>query len=594
MAPEEPVPCEDFATCGVAQFQNRSFPKNVKQQDSYFVVEDMCVTFGVRLGTERVALYGVVDGHGECGEVCAAFVRRHLPTQLAQSRHFAEGRLEAALLEAFLQTELLQQSAGLPLWASGACATAACVTPTSIVVANCGDCRCVCEDQGIAQDLSSDHNVQNATPEELRRVLAAGGTITPDQRVTTPNAPGRLATTRSFGDHWAKAQGPPEGHIITALPELRAIARRPSQRFLLLASDGVFGFMSSQEVVSMCVSSASQLPVGAPLSSVGHAVVCSAVARRSDDNCTCLVVDLSRVDAAVGPTPMNFAPNPVQASAEPPKALMPDHGITNGSFQNGMVNGLPNGTKHGFPNGSFTSGNMPDDDVFPARPRRRLEEELKASGRHMEGGKDDSDKTSLPSSTPGPNEVCWCPWCWGMNQQGEAENRVLGCFEKWRLHMHEHHFDKLSVAYTADEIVPCYWCCRPCVTKKGQHKSSNRLPFWGSHERVCRENPSKPVLPGQARSDGSQTSSERGPRAYGRPSPSTYRDLRDSNDLRELRTFALPGDGPSRGFEHRLQPSKGSDGHSGGQRRSPQVHLSDTTLNDRTDAGSRRARPRAL
>ena len=46
---------------------------------------------------------------------------------------------------------------------------------------------------------------------------------------------------------------------------------------------------------------------------------------------------------------------------------MPDHGITNGSFQNGMVNGLPNGTKHGFPNGSFTSGNMPDDDVFPAR-----------------------------------------------------------------------------------------------------------------------------------------------------------------------------------------------------------------------------------
>ena len=73
------------------------------REDSYFVVEDMCVTFGVRLGTERVALYGaslgrpkglrlfrrerlfpafrgtlpgVVDGHGECGEVCAAFVRR--------------------------------------------------------------------------------------------------------------------------------------------------------------------------------------------------------------------------------------------------------------------------------------------------------------------------------------------------------------------------------------------------------------------------------------------------------------------------------------------------------------------------------------
>jgi len=129
-------------------------------QDSYFVVEDMGVTFGVRLGgVDRVALYGhmlrsrncsyifpflwqpkiwhvlklygkgVADGHGECGELCAAFIRlvqswlgcretrgykekikksaikqqtnsdpslplcsgRYLPTQLAQSRHFAEG-----------------------------------------------------------------------------------------------------------------------------------------------------------------------------------------------------------------------------------------------------------------------------------------------------------------------------------------------------------------------------------------------------------------------------------------------------------------------------------------------------------------------
>ena len=75
-------------------------------QDSYFVVEDMGVTFGVRLGgVDRVALYGhmlrsrncsyifpflwqpkiwhvmklygkgVADGHGECGELCAAFIR---------------------------------------------------------------------------------------------------------------------------------------------------------------------------------------------------------------------------------------------------------------------------------------------------------------------------------------------------------------------------------------------------------------------------------------------------------------------------------------------------------------------------------------
>lgn len=595
------MPCEDFATCGVAQFQNRRFPKNAKQQDSYFVVEDMGVTFGVRLGgVDRVALYGVADGHGECGELCAAFIRRYLPTQLAQSRHFAEGRLDAAMLEAFLQTELLQQSSGLLLWASGACVTAAAVSPTSIVVANCGDCRCVVEEQGAAQELSSDHNVQNATPEELRRVLAAGGTITPDKRVTIAGAPGRLATTRAFGDAWAKQQGPPENHIITAMPEVRSIARHPGQHHLVLASDGVYGFMSSQDVVSLCVSTASKLSPVAPLSGISHVIVCTAVARRSDDNCTCLVVDLPRVDGkpnapAPPPWPKEIETR-LEAAPDPANALQAARG------KMWVANGAPPAPKMG------------DEDSFlprtrPTRPRRSGDELVHSNGiRPKEVVKEDSDRTSIPSSTAAPEEVCWCPWCWGMNQEGEAENRLLGSFEQWRLHMHEHHFDRLAVAYAGDEIVPCYWCCRPCVTKKGQHKSSNRLPFWGSHERVCRENPSKPVLPGQARSsEGSQTSSgechwrrSQVPQRHrkevngGVISPD-FRDLRDSNDLRELRRFSLPGDeAPRMGYEsqppvqHRT--STGSDRHPNSQgHRRPQTQQVQPEMPAR-DGGSRRQR----
>ncbi|OLP92536.1 putative protein phosphatase 2C 27 [Symbiodinium microadriaticum] len=540
MAPEESVPCEDFTTCGAAQFQNKSFPKNVKQQDSYFIVEDMVNTFGVRLGgQDRVALYGVADGHGECGEICAAFVRRHLPTQLARSQHFAEGQLESALVEAFVQTDLLQKSAGLPLWASGACVIAAAVSPTSIVVANCGDCRCVLAEQGTARDLSSDHNVQSATQEELRRVLAAGGSLTPDKRVTTGGAPGRLATTRSLGDYWAKPQGPAEGHIISGLPEIQTIVRRPGQQYLLMASDGIFGFMSSQEVVSMCLSRAQQLP-SSPLSAVSHALVCAAVARRSDDNCTCLVVDLSRVELSSVPEqgkrqrpPVLEVPGPDLAEQVPYWKQKPDDYRRDGDVQHARFgHSLPTAEKS-TPEGAHRA-------------------------RHADGPREDSEQTSLPPSSPATaDEVCWCPWCCGMSQEGTPENLILGSFERWRLHMHEHHFDKLGLAYAADEIVPCYWCCRPCVTKKGQLKSGNRLPFWGSHERVCRENPSKPVLPGQARSsEGSQTSSgewhwgrsqarrpglRKDTSGVGATSPSlAYRDLRDSYDLRELRQ-SLPG-----------------------------------------------------
>lgn len=254
-----------------------------------------------------------------------------------------------------------------------------------------------------------------------------------------------------------------------------------------------------------------------------------------------------------------------------------------------------------------------DEDAFLVRRHRRFGDDLVHSNgiRMKEGGKEDSDRTSIPSSPAAPEEVCWCPWCWGMNQEGEAENKLLGSFEQWRLHMHEHHFDRLSVAYAGDEIVPCYWCCRPCVTKKGQHKSSNRLPFWGSHERVCRENPSKPVLPGQARSsEGSQTSSgewhwrrSQVPRRHrkevngGVISPE-FRDLRDSNDLRELRRFSLPGDEALRTAFDNPPPvqrtSTGSDRHpnSHGHRR-PQAQQVQPAAPVEREGGPRRPR-RAL
>lgn len=499
--PEDRVPCEDFATCGAAQFQNRQYQKNAKQQDSYFVVEDLGATFGARLGESggsagsRVALYGVADGHGEFGEVSANFVRRHLPPQLARSPHFAAGRLDGALADAFAQTELLQQSAGLPLWASGACALAAAVSETHIVVANCGDCRCVLAEQGgRARDLSEDHNVENASNEEFRRVLSAGGTITPDKRVTLAGAPGRLATTRSLGDYWAKPQGPPEKHVISAVPDVRVFPRQPGQDFLLLASDGIFGFMSSQDVVSQCVSLARQRPPNAPLSGLAHAMVCTAVHKmRSDDNCTCLVVELGRVE---GPVVDQVSQNVHVAPQH-----WPEIRLGSPEAADARRSRLPPQQQSG----------LAAEQLSPAAGQR-----CKGGCEQRTTGAQDSDSTTLPSSSvAAADEVCWCPWCWGMNPEGDCENMVLGSFERWRLHMHDQHFDKLGEAYGADEIVPCYWCCRPCVTKKGQHKSANRLPFWGSHERVCRENPSKPVLSHGASSGGSQTSgSEKVPRRW--------------------------------------------------------------------------------
>jgi len=480
---EDRVPCEDFASCGAAQFQNRAYAKNIKQQDSYFVVEDIGATFGVQLGhAQRVSLYGVADGHGEFGEISAAFVRRNLPVQLAQSPHFAAGRLQEALHEAFAQTELLQRSAGLPLWASGACALAVAVSPTHIFVANCGDCRCVLAQNGAAQDLSNDHNIEGAVPEEIQRLLNAGATITPDKRVTVAGAPGRLATTRSLGDYWAKPQGPPENHIISGLPEIRVIPRSPGQQFLILASDGIYGFMSSQDVVTLCVNAAQQAAPSAPLSRIAHTVLCTSVyVRRSDDNCTAVVVDLARIEASTR-QPLE-ARSQVQA---PPRYPSPRPALPPANCR-----------------GDELAIIAPQTPPMPPAGYKLEDSQLV----RIESPKSDVSLSSLVA----PDEVCWCPWCWRQNRDGRPEKVILGSMERWRLHMHDQHFDKLSGAYGPDEVVACYWCCRPCVTTKGQSRSFNKLPFWGSHERVCKENPNKPAAPNQAaRSTASSVISYRG------------------------------------------------------------------------------------
>lgn len=136
-------------------------------------------------------------------------------------------------------------------------------------------------------------------------------------------------------------------------------------------------------------------------------------------------------------------------------------------------------------------------------------------------------------------------FCWQQNREGEPENVVLGSFEKWRGHMHEQHFDKLGRHYASDEIMPCYWCCRPCVTKKGQNKPGNSLAFWGSHERVCRENPNKPA--GFRDSQGARSviaesshSCSSGARAVSSP-------FAESREVRHLREFR--GSGLQRGLD---------------------------------------------
>uniref|UniRef100_A0A0E0L3C7 protein-serine/threonine phosphatase n=1 Tax=Oryza punctata TaxID=4537 RepID=A0A0E0L3C7_ORYPU len=200
----------------------------------------------------------------------------------------------------------------------GSTAVVAVVGPNRVVVANSGDSRAVLCRAGVPVPLSVDHKPDR--PDELERIQAAGGRVIywDGARVL-----GVLAMSRAIGDGYLKP-------YVTSEPEVTVTERADDDECLILASDGLWDVVTNEmacEVVRACFRSngppspgssrpKSVLPPPAGASGGGgnDAVVkgvdkaesdktCAdaalllaklAIARRSADNVSVVVVDLRR------------------------------------------------------------------------------------------------------------------------------------------------------------------------------------------------------------------------------------------------------------------------------------------------------------
>ncbi len=124
----------------------------------------------------------------------------------------------------------------------------------ALVVANAGDSRCVLSRGGRALELSRDHKPDD--PQELARIRAAGGSVA-DGRVE-----GNLNLSRALGDltYKQEARLPPARQMITAQPEVRTLALTPQDDFLVMACDGIWNVLSSQQVVDHVRAGLAQSP----------------------------------------------------------------------------------------------------------------------------------------------------------------------------------------------------------------------------------------------------------------------------------------------------------------------------------------------
>ncbi|KAM6432736.1 protein phosphatase 1G [Rhynochetos jubatus] len=177
---------------------------------------------------------------------------------------------------------------------SGTTAVVALIRGKQLIVANAGDSRCVVSEGGKAVDMSYDHKPEDEV--ELARIKNAGGKVTMDGRVN-----GGLNLSRAIGDHFYKRNKnlPPEEQMISALPDIKVLTINDDHDFMVIACDGIWNVMSSQEVVDFIqgkITQEDENGVPRPLSSIVEELLdqCLAPDTSGDgtgcDNMTCIII----------------------------------------------------------------------------------------------------------------------------------------------------------------------------------------------------------------------------------------------------------------------------------------------------------------
>ncbi|KAH0586281.1 hypothetical protein H2248_007528 [Termitomyces sp. 'cryptogamus'] len=187
--------------------------------------------------------FAVYDGHG--GSTVAKYAGANVHKRLVEEDSYKQGQYDLAMKRAFLGTdEDLLANPAHTRDPSGCTAVAALVTANGkIYVANAGDSRSVISVKGEGKPLSYDH--KPTIESEKERIRAAGGYI------EYGRVNGNLALSRALGDFEFKKNYSlgPEKQIITADPDVTVHEISEEDEFFVVACDGIWDCLSSQQAV---------------------------------------------------------------------------------------------------------------------------------------------------------------------------------------------------------------------------------------------------------------------------------------------------------------------------------------------------------
>ena len=227
-------------------------------QDNYFIFKNFA--------DQKDYIYlSVCDGHGVEGHFVSEFIKEVLPYYMSEN---LKGKniltdtknVHQIISDIFVMVNnLLVDNESINSLFSGSTCVSVIYTPERLIVPNIGDSRAVLGryDSNTktykAIDLSRDH--KPTEKDEAKRIIDNDGRIQPfteegefvgPQRVWIKDeeVPG-LAMTRSFGDRVAATVG------VMSEPEIKEFNFEEGDKFMIIASDGIWEFISSQECVEI-------------------------------------------------------------------------------------------------------------------------------------------------------------------------------------------------------------------------------------------------------------------------------------------------------------------------------------------------------
>ena len=240
-------------------FVGRNLEKT--NQDNFFIYKNF-------LNNKNYIFMGVCDGHGTYGHEVSGYLVYNIPLTLndilikKNYKYISEkniSEIRPIIKNTFIQVNKnISKDTDIDTTFSGSTCVSLIFTPSKLICANVGDSRCIIgkydKKKWFSKSLSLDHKPENK--KEKDRILKNGGRVFPyidddgkyygPQRIWLKNddVPG-LAMSRSFGDVVAHSVG------VISEPEILEYSFLEEDKFIILASDGIWEFISNDECVDI-------------------------------------------------------------------------------------------------------------------------------------------------------------------------------------------------------------------------------------------------------------------------------------------------------------------------------------------------------